>query len=125
MKIYILVSLLFFAVSGSQAQPWQSQWISAVETEKDSNIWQVFRKNIELPEIPQKAVARIAVDSKYWLWINTQLVVYEGGLKRGPNPDDTYFDVVDISGFLKKGPNTIAVQAWYWGKGWVFPQEQW
>jgi alpha-L-rhamnosidase len=116
MKKYILLSLLFLAVFSSQAQPWQSQWISAVESEKDSNIWQVFRKNINLSETPQKAVARIAVDSKYWLWINGQMVVYEGGLKRGPNPDDTYFDVVDVARFLKKGSNTIAIQSWYWGK---------
>jgi alpha-L-rhamnosidase len=116
MKKYILLSILSLAVFSSQAQPWQSQWISAVESEKDSNIWQVFRKNINLPEIPQKAVAKIAVDSKYWLWINGQMVVYEGGLKRGPNPDDTYFDVVDVARFLQKGPNTIAVQSWFWGK---------
>lgn len=116
MKKYILLSLLFLAVFSSQAQPWQSQWISAVESEKDSDIWQVFRKNINLSETPQKAVARIAVDSKYWLWINGQMVVYEGGLKRGPNPDDTYFDVVDVARFLKKGSNTIAIQSWYWGK---------
>jgi hypothetical protein len=28
------------------------------------------------------AMTKIAVDSKYWLWVNGQLVVREGGLKR-------------------------------------------
>lgn len=116
MKKYILLSLLFLSIFGSQAQSWQSQWISAVESKKDTNIWQVFRKNIDLYSAPQKATALIAVDSKYWLWINGELVVYEGGLKRGPNPNDTYFDIVDLTRFLKKGTNTIAILSWYWGK---------
>ena len=58
----------------------------------------------------------LAVDSKYWLWINDSLVVFEGGLKRGPNPDDTYYDKVDVTRFLKKGENYIGILVWYWGK---------
>jgi len=116
MKNFILLSFLSLVVFSSQAQLWQSQWISAVESKKDTNIWQVFRKNTDLTEKPQRATARIAVDSKYWLWINGEMVVYEGGLKRGPNPHDTYFDEVDVSRFLKKGTNSIAILTWYWGK---------
>jgi len=116
MKKYILILLLFLAVFSAQAQPWQSQWLSAVESKTDTNIWQVFRKNIDLFATPLTAIARIAVDSKYWLWINSEMVVYEGGLKRGPNPNDTYFDVVDVSRFLKKGTNTLAILSYYWGK---------
>ena len=47
-------------------------------------------------------MARIACDSKYWLWINGDLVVFEGQLKRGPTPSDTYFDEIDLSQKLKK-----------------------
>ncbi|MEI7525686.1 MAG: alpha-L-rhamnosidase C-terminal domain-containing protein [Mariniphaga sp.] len=116
MKKLILVSLLFSMFLGTTAQTWKAQWISAVESKNDTNIWQVFRKKINLPAMPQRATAKIAVDSKYWLWVNGEMVVYEGGLKRGPNPNDTYFDVVDLSRFLKKGMNTIAILSWYWGK---------
>jgi hypothetical protein len=56
------------------------------------------------------------VDSKYWLWINGQLVVFEGGLKRGPTPNDTYYDKIDLSRYLIKGQNCIAVLLWYFGK---------
>lgn len=111
--LLFLMILSFFQL---QAQPWQSQWISAVQSKNDTNIWQVFRKKIDLSATPKKATAKIAVDSKYWLWINGEMVVYEGGLKRGPNPNDTYFDVVDVAPYLKKGTNTIAILAWYWGK---------
>jgi alpha-L-rhamnosidase len=116
MQKYILSVILIFSNLTGLAQPWQSQWISAVQSKNETNIWQVFRKNIELSETPQKANVRIAVDSKYWLWINGEMIVYEGGLKRGPNPTDTYFDVVDVTRFMKKGKNTVAILAWYWGK---------
>src|SRR5690606_21757966 len=81
-----------------------------------ANTWIAFRKKITLTEKPAHALTRIAADSKYWLWINGKMVVFEGGLKRGPTPEDTYFDEVDIGPYLKKGDNTIAIQLWYFGK---------
>lgn len=39
-----------------------------------------------------------------------------GQLKRGPTPKDTYFDRVDLTKYLRKGDNTIAVLVWYFGK---------
>ena len=81
-----------------------------------SNQWICYRKTINLAEAPTQAMARIAVDSKYWLWINGEPVVFEGQLKRGPTPKDTYFDRVDLTKYLRKGDNTIAVLVWYFGK---------
>ena len=81
-----------------------------------ANQWNCYRKKFTLTEKPAAALARIAVDSKYWLWVNGELVVREGGVKRGPNPQDTYFDVVDLAPHLVKGDNQIAVLAWYFGK---------
>jgi alpha-L-rhamnosidase len=83
---------------------------------KIANRWICFRKAVRLDAVPRRAVARIAADSKYWLWINGELVVFEGQLKRGPTPDNTYFDHVDLSGHLRAGDNTIAVLLWYFGK---------
>ena len=80
------------------------------------NQWIAFRKDINLEEVPSSVPARIAVDSKYWLWINGELAVFEGELKRGPNPNDSYFDVVDLAPYLKKGENKIALLLWYFGK---------
>jgi hypothetical protein len=82
----------------------------------DVNQWTCFRKRFHLDEAPGHAVARIAVDSKYWLWINGELVIFEGQLKRGPTPNDSYYDRVDVTKHLRKGSNTIAVLLWYWGK---------
>jgi len=92
------------------------KWISIDESLVKSNQWICFRKNFNLNENKGPANFYIAVDSKYWLWINGKMVVFEGELKRGPTPQDTYYDKVDVSSFLKKGNNTIAILVWYWGK---------
>ena len=66
--------------------------------------------------MPPSVPARIAVDSKYWLWVNGHLVVFEGGLKRGPRPGAGYYDEVDLAGHLHGGRNAIALLVWYFGK---------
>ena len=80
------------------------------------NQWIAFRKDVTLEAVPASAPARIAVDSKYWLWVNGKMVVFEGGLKRGPNPRDSYFDTIDLAPYLRKGENQIALLQWYFGK---------
>ncbi|MEN7548019.1 alpha-L-rhamnosidase C-terminal domain-containing protein [Rapidithrix thailandica] len=98
-------------------EPWKAKWISTVDKLDSVNAWTMFQKSIRLEEVPPKPLfSKIAVDSKYWLWINKQLVVFEGGLKRGPKPNGTYYDEVDLSPYLKKGENQINVLVWFFGK---------
>ncbi|MBN1805528.1 MAG: hypothetical protein JW837_09770 [Sedimentisphaerales bacterium] len=92
-----------------------ARWIG-IEEPSEANTWLCFRKSFSLGKIPKEVFADIACDSKYWLWVNDELAVREGQLKRGPTPDDTYFDRVDIGTHLKKGENQIAILVWYWGK---------
>lgn len=119
MKAVAVSTLLILGLSAAAAlaekPEWRAQWIGAT-TNNAENTWSVFRKSFPLPVVPRTAVARIAVDSKYWLWINGRQVVFEGGLKRGPNPRDTYYDEVDLAPWLHRGDNTVAVLAWFWGR---------
>lgn len=78
--------------------------------------WYCFRNTVELDAAPQSVRLALAADSKYWLWVNGELQVREGGLKRGPNPRDTYCDVITELPALRRGENTIAVLVWYFGK---------
>ena len=94
---------------------WNAQWIGVIGGSKP-NTWISFRKKVTFDQAPQQAVARIACDSKYWLWINDELVVFEGQLKRGPTPRDTYFDLVDLSEYLREGESTIAVLVCHFGR---------
>ena len=98
------------------AAQWSAKWIQAADNKDSINTWQIFKKNVHLNDIPENITAKIAVDSKYWLWINGKQVVFEGGLKRGPSPKDTYYDEVDIAPYLKKGSNTIALLTVFFGK---------
>jgi hypothetical protein len=96
---------------------WTASWIGTEQKTDTVNSWAVFRKILDLKEDPtEKVIAKMAVDSKYWLGINGEMAVFEGGLKRGPTPENTYYDEVDVGSFLKKGKNSIAVLIWYFGK---------
>lgn len=96
----------------------KAQWIVAPDLPSPilPNLWIAYRKTVHLDAVPENAVCRIACDSKYWLYVNGENVVFEGGLKRGPTPFDTYYDVVDLKPFLKSGDNTIAILHWFFGK---------
>lgn len=117
----LLVSstVLATATATATAQPptvsWAGRIISATGS-NGTNTWTAYRKSIELDAAPTTATARIACDSKYWLWVNGKLVVFEGGLKRGPNPRDSYFDQIDLKPHLQSGNNTLAVLVWHFGR---------
>ena len=124
MKNFLLIALLIHlcatttstAVTTANTTPWKAKWITVEQSQSKPNTWLIYRKDITLTTTPESLTARIAVDSKYWLWINDQLVVFEGGLKRGPARNATYYDEVQIAPYLKPGNNTIAIQVWYFGK---------
>src|SRR5665647_357411 len=116
-KFFYFFIFLFLTVSCfGQYEKCQAKWIGISYAEKDTNIWTSFRKDFFINEIPATAQVKIATDSKYWLWINGKMIVFEGELKRGPNPRDTYYDELDIAKYLGKGNNTIGILTWYWGR---------
>lgn len=115
-KILFLTLLSLTCFTASAEIPWKAIWISHGKLQGFDNDWASFRKTVNIKEVPSKAIARIAADSKYWLWINGELAVFEGSLKRGPAPGECYYDEIDIAPFLKEGDNTIALEVWYFGK---------
>ena len=86
-KILLLTFAMLFlpmvnGVKNVMATAQTAQWITAGDTTvSDMNTWLMFRKDIKVKKVPERVVAHVAVDSKYWLWINGQMVVFEGGLK--------------------------------------------
>lgn len=116
MKNVFLTFLFFYFFAFQVIAAPEASWITANDNQNASNTWLCFRKDFSLNNVPQEAIARIAADTKYWMWINNDLAVFEGGLKRGPSPTDTYIDEVDLAPFLKQGENTIAILLWHFGK---------
>ena len=78
--------------------------------------WYAFRKAFEWKGDPSEATLTIEADTKYWLWVNGELVVREGNLKRGPNPTDGYFDYFDTLPGLVRGHNEVAVLVNFHGR---------
>ena len=109
---FCILLLLFVAGSMSLIMAQTPQWITASESQSETNTWLGFKKDFVVSSVPQVLKARIAVDSKYWLWLNDKLIVFEGGVKRGPNRNDTYFDSIDLAPYLKQGDNTFGLVFW-------------
>ena len=115
-KYLLLLACIGIFASAETKTDWKAQWINTERCQSASNTWLAYRKTVSIDEVPATLTAHIAADSKYWLWINGRMVVFEGGLKRGPSPYDTYYDSVEIAPYLVSGENTLAVLVWHFGK---------
>ena len=94
---------------------WSAKWIwSGSSSQK--NVYTAFRKTFTLDEKPSTALADIAAENEYYLWVNGTLVVYDGGYKRGPTLYDTYYQEIDLADYLVKGENTIVALVCYYGR---------
>ena len=94
----------------------EAQWIWGKDNQTaDQKL--VIRKKFHMETLPKEAQAYIACDTKFWLWINGKMVLYEGGVFRESLPGCGYAEQVDIAGFLHKGENVIAALVWFYGNG--------
>ena len=101
-------------ISTEEKADWKAKWIWDKESLTEKNVWMCFNKTVKLNEIPEKLIAHISADSKYWLYINGETVVFEGSVKRGPDKNSGYYDSIDIAPYLRKGENRICALAWFW-----------
>lgn len=65
-----------------------------------------FRRSFDLPSKPGSAILRLFADARYILWVNGTYV------ERGParfQPNGPEYDSVDITTFLVKGRNAVAL----------------
>ncbi len=104
----------YSVISTQEKSDWSAKWIWNKENLTQKNTWMCLRKEISLDAVPESLVAHISADSKYWLYINGENVVFEGGVKRGPEKNGSYYDSIDIAPYLKKGENTVCALVWYW-----------
>ena len=74
----------YSVISTEEKADWTAKWIWDNENLTKENVWMCFNKNISLEEVPKELIASISADSKYWLYINGETVVFEGSVKRGP-----------------------------------------
>lgn len=92
-----------------------AKWIWASTTSANSYV--AFRKTFSLDKVPAEAVANIAAESKYYLWMNEELAVFDGASKRGATPYDGFYEQIDLADYLKQGENTLVILVSYNGRG--------
>lgn len=84
-----------------------AQWIWYTDPRHDNlNVRMQARRTFDLDAVPTKAPVRITADTRYRLYVNGEHVCR--GPARGFQQSWPY-DTVDISPFLRKGPNAVAV----------------
>ena len=104
----------YSVISTEEKTDWKAKWIWDKENLTENNVWMCFNKKVNLDKIPEELIAHISADSKYWLYINGETVVFEGSVKRGPQKNSGYYDSIDIAPYLKKGENSVCALVWYW-----------
>jgi len=104
----------YSVISTKEKSDWKAEWIWDKENLTEKNVWMCFNKKVSLDKLPEKLIAHISADSKYWLYINGETVVFEGSVKRGPDKNSGYYDSIDIAPYLKKGENSICALVWFW-----------
>ncbi len=104
----------YSVISTAEKSDWTAKWIWDKDNLTEENVWMCFNKNIVLDKVPAELIAHISADSKYWLYINGETVVFEGNVKRGPSANNGYYDSIDIAPFLKAGENSICALTWFW-----------
>lgn len=107
--------------------PWAGEWIGAPDLEPPTGAIPgldgtsrragyetlLFRADIVLDDPPPDALLRVASDSRHAVWINGTEIV------RGPlrsQPSRMIADEVDVTGLLRLGVNSLAVQVTYYGE---------
>lgn len=109
--------LYLSAIEGYKKTDWTANWIWTENCAEDSYV--AFRKTFTLEQAVPTATAFISAADKYVLWVNGELVVLDGSLKRGPTPYDSYYDTVELTN-LKQGENTIALLVAFNGRSEVW-----
>ena len=104
----------YSVISTEEKDDWQARWIWDKESITENNVWMCFNKKVSLDKVPDELIAHISADSKYWLYINGETVVFEGNVKRGPEEGSGYFDSIDIAPYLREGENSVSALVWYW-----------
>ncbi len=101
-------------ISTVEKTDWKAKWIWDKENLTEKNVWMCFNKKVSLERKPEELIADISADSKYWLYINGETVIFEGSVKRGPDENSGYYDSIDIAPYLREGENWVCALVWFW-----------
>lgn len=92
---------------------WSAKWITCPKITGEEQGVYLFKKEINLSQVPTSYVINISADNRYILYVNSEVV------GRGPTRGDLnrwHFETLDIAPYLVEGENHIAAKVWNMGK---------
>lgn len=93
-----------------------AKWIWEEDNQTD-NDWVYFKKTFQVEKEGNYELC-ISADTRYFLYINQNLCVLDGGLFRDAYGENTgYMDRVVISDYIKAGQNVMEIVVWHYGNG--------
>jgi hypothetical protein len=95
-----------------QHSQWAARWCWTPIATRLWNTYVYFRKHVDLPCPPRRAIVRVSADARYTLFVNGQRV-HQGPARSFPSHQS--FDTLDLTGLFHAGANTIAAIAHQFG----------
>ena len=102
----ILLQLFFFNLCIGQSSIVKYIWAHNKPNPRNDYVY--FRNEFDVDASILSANIQIFADSRYQLWINEQFINFGPARSYPQNPE---YDSYDISHFINKGKNVIAVKA--------------
>jgi len=94
-------------------QEWPAQWVTVEGIEPLGYAVAVFRRRVDLAEVPKNLLVHVSADNGYKLYLNGRFVGF------GPAHGDLRnwrFETYDLAHYLVKGENVIAIVVWNHGE---------
>lgn len=93
----------------------KSKWIWTKDAET-ANQWSRFTKTFSYNS-GTGAMLKVSAETKYYLYVNDRLIVFDGGLFRDSTNGNGYYDEIDLAPYLAIGSNTLTFDVWFYGNG--------
>ena len=93
-----------------------AKWIwPCADFDKNQHAYFYFEADIDT--VPASVRLDIACETKYFLFVNGKMVVFDGGLFRESRPGCGYWESVELAPHLTIGKNEITIDVSYYGNG--------
>ncbi len=92
-----------------QSTQWPASWIASASSPGRTQGVFEFRRDLDLPAVPQHFLVHISADNRFLLHVNGAYVA------EGPARGDLFhwrFETVDLAPFLRAGKNVLAAEVW-------------
>lgn len=97
----------------AEGQEWNARWCwTRKHLPQPWNYYAYFRRSVELPGKPRRAVVRVSADARYTLYVNGRYI-HQGPARSFPQFQS--YDTLDLAEFLVAGKNTICAIALQFG----------